>query len=313
MGTVDVADEAPFEVCDERFRRLLREDSVLQRLWSGAEWSEGPVYLPDRDCVLWSDIPNDRVLRWSRLDGVSVEQHPAGFANGHTLDLRGRVIRCEHGGRRISRIEEDGRIVTLVERYHGARLNSPNDVVVKSDGTVWFTDPPYGIVSDREGHRADSELGDNYVFRYDPASQELTIVSDAAEEPNGLAFSPDESVLYVSDTSAALRTDGGGNHHILAFDVVDGERLENPRVFAEISPGLADGFRVDEHGRLFTSSANGVHVYAPDGTRLGRIAVPEVVSNCVFGGPDRDVLYITATTSLYSIRLATRGAARLPR
>ncbi|MGC9221262.1 MAG: SMP-30/gluconolactonase/LRE family protein [Solirubrobacteraceae bacterium] len=297
-----------FEVWDDRFERLLHRESRLERLWSGAQWSEGPVYLPAEDCVLWSDIPNDRVLRWSEHAGVSVELHPAGFANGHAIDLQGRVVRCEHGGRRISRVESDGSVVTVVDNYRGARLNSPNDVVVKSDGTIWFTDPPYGILSDREGHRANSELGGNYVFRFDPGAQELAIVSDALEEPNGLAFSPDESVLYVSDTSAALRKDGTGNHHILAFDVIDGERLLNPRVFAVVSPGLADGFRVDVAGNVFTSSADGIHVYAPDGTRLGRIGVPEVVSNCAFGGPERDRLFITASASLYAIRLATRGA-----
>jgi len=301
-----------FEVWDERFNALVLPDSKVERLWTGAIWAEGPVYLPSEDAVLWSDIPNDRVLRWSQ-GAFSVAQQPADFSNGHTLDLQGRVLRCEHGARRVSRLEPDGTIVGLVDRYQGARLNSPNDVVVKSDGTIWFTDPPYGILSDREGHKAESELGHNYVFRFDPDSGELTIVTDVMKEPNGLAFSPDESVLYVSDTADALRSAAGGNHHILAFDVGDGRTLREPRVFAEISPGLADGFRVDVAGNVFTSSANGIHVYATDGQRLGRIPIPEVVSNYVFGGPDRTRLFITASTSLYSVQLATRGASPLDR
>ena len=196
----------------------------------------------------------------------------------------------------------------VVSHYQGRRLNSPNDVVVKRDGSIWFTDPPYGIVSDHEGHQADSELGDCYVFRFDPATGALRIVSDGIEEPNGLAFSPDETVLYVSDTSAALRKDGSGNHHIVAFDVLGGQDLANPRVFADIHPGLADGFRVDVHGFLYTSSADSVQVYAPDGTRIGRIAVPEKVGNLVFGGDAGDELFICASSSLYRIRLNTRGA-----
>jgi gluconolactonase len=196
----------------------------------------------------------------------------------------------------------------VVDRYQGRRLNSPNDIVVKRDGSLWFTDPPYGILSDREGHQADSELGDCYVFRFDPATGALRIVSDWVVEPNGLAFSPDESLLYVSDTSAALAPPGQGHHHIVVFDVVAGQDLANPRVFAEVSPGLSDGFRVDVHGFVYTSSEDSVQVYHPDGTRIGRIAVPEKVGNLVFGGPAGDTLFICASSSLYRIRLNTRGA-----
>jgi gluconolactonase len=195
----------------------------------------------------------------------------------------------------------------LVTHYQGRRLNSPNDVVVKRDGTIWFTDPPYGIVSNHEGHQAESELGDNYVFRLDPSSGALDVVSTFVEEPNGLAFSPDESVLYVSDTSAALRTDGGGHHHIVAFDVIAGRTLANPRIFAVVSPGLSDGFRIDTRGWLYTSSTDSVQVYHPDGARLAAIPVPEKVGNLTFGGAQRDELYICATTSLYRIRLNARG------
>jgi gluconolactonase len=187
-------------------------------------------------------------------------------------------------------------------------LNSPNDLVVKSDGTIWFTDPPYGILSDREGYKAESELGDNYVFRFDPKSGELTITTDEVVEPNGLAFSPDERVLYVADTSATF--DPNGNHHIVAFDVVRDRAVRNGRVFAVISPGLADGFRVDAQGNVFTSSADSVQVYSPEGERLGKILIPEKVGNLTFGGPDKSRLFIAASTSLYALDLNTRGVQR---
>jgi gluconolactonase len=184
-------------------------------------------------------------------------------------------------------------------------LNSPNDLVAKSDGSIWFTDPTYGILSDREGYKAESELGDNYVFRLDPETRDLSIVTDEIEEPNGLAFSPDESILYLADTSGALRE--AGNHHIMQFDVANGRKLRNGRLFAEINPGLADGLRLDIHGNVFTSALDGVHVYTPAGLRIGRIRVPEKVANLTFGGPDKNRLFITASTSLYSVTLNTRG------
>jgi gluconolactonase len=235
------------------------------------------------------------------------------FTNGHVLASDGSLLHCSHGRRAIVRTRFDaaGRPLgddIVVDRYQDRRLNSPNDIVVKRDGSLWFTDPPYGILSDREGHRADSELGDCYVFRFDPATGALRVVSDFVDEPNGLAFSPDESVLYVSDTSAALRTDGSGHHHIVAFDVPGGQDLAHPRVFAVVEPGLADGFRVDVHGFLYTSSADSVQVYHPDGTRIGRIPVPEKVGNLVFGGEGGNELFICASTSLYRIVLNTRGA-----
>jgi gluconolactonase len=193
----------------------------------------------------------------------------------------------------------------VVDRYRGRRFNSPNDVVVKSDGTIWFTDPPYGIVLPEEGHPGESEIGDCHVFRFDPRSGELDAVADLPDHPNGLAFSPDERRLYVSDTAAALVP--GGNHCIVVFDVVDGRALAHGRVFAVIEPGLPDGMRFDQRGLLYTSSLDAVQVYAEDGTRVGRIPVPEKVGNLTFGGPNRDVMYVCATTSLYRIRLHTRG------
>jgi len=299
---------------DPRAEGLARPDETLERLATGAAWSEGPVWMHEDGSVLWSDIPNDRMLRWHPVDGMTVWRDRVEFTNGHTREADGALLHCSHGQRAIVRTRLDAQARPLadeivVDRYQGRRLNSPNDVVVKRDGTIWFTDPPYGIVSNHEGHQAESELGDNHVFRFDPASGALEIASSVVDEPNGLAFSPDESVLYVSDTSAALRTDGGGHHHIVAFDVIDGRRLANPRVFAVVNPGLADGFRIDARGWLYTSSADSVQVYHPDGTRMARIAVPEKVGNLTFGGSDGNELYVCASTSLYRIRLNTRGAA----
>jgi gluconolactonase len=293
---------------DDRFSVLLKPDATLVRLATGAIWSEGPVYFHEDDSVIWSDIPNNRLLRWSARDGMTVWRQPSNFENGHYRDFEGRLLSCEHGGRCISRTEPDMRKVILVDRYQGKRLNSPNDLVVKSDGTIWFTDPPYGILSDYEGYKAESELGDCYVFRFDPGTGDLTIVTDEVIEPNGLAFSPDETVLYVADTSSAL--DPKDSRHFMAFDVVDGRRLQNGRGFAVIEPGLADGFRVDVHGNIFTSSADSVQVYASDGTRLGKILIPEKVGNLTFGGPQRDRLYIAASSSLYALDLNTQGVQR---
>ena len=286
---------------------------TLERLCTGAIWSEGPVWMPRTQQLLWSDIPNNRMLSWHAEQGMSVWRESVEFTNGHVLEADGSLLHCSHGQRAITRTRFDaqGRVASdevVVSHYQGRRLNSPNDVVVKRDGTIWFTDPPYGILSDYEGYEAESELGDCYVFRFDPRNGSLRVVSDWVEEPNGLAFSPDESVLYVSDTSAALRTDGGGHHHIVAFDVVDGQDLAKPRVFAVVNPGVSDGFRLDDHGFVYTSSQDSVQVYHPDGTRIGRIGVPEKVGNLVFGGPLGNELFICASTSLYRVRLNTRGA-----
>jgi gluconolactonase len=303
------------DVFDPRFAAIAHGAGPLERLCTGAVWSEGPVWMREDGSVLWSDIPNNRMLRWHADSGMSVWRDQIDFTNGHAREADGSLLHCSHGQRAIVRTRFGPGLQPLgdevvVSHWQGRRLNSPNDIVVKSDGTIWFTDPPYGILSDHEGHRADSEIGACHVFRFDPARGALRIVSDFLEHPNGLAFSPDESVLYVSDTSAAVRTDGGGNHHIVAFDMIDGQDLANPRIFAAITPGLADGFRVDVHGHLYTSSEDSVQVYAADGTRIGRIAVPEKVGNLTFGGVDGNELYICASSSLYRITLATRGAVR---
>lgn len=305
--------ETEITVYNTRARSLFPPGATLERLCTGAIWGEGPVWIDEDAALLWSDIPNNRMLRWSERDGMTAWRERVEFTNGHARERDGSVLHCSHGQRAIVRTRlRDGLPFTedeiVVDRFEGKRLNSPNDIIVKSDDTIWFTDPPYGIVADREGHAAESELGANYVFRYDPRTRALSAASDFVEEPNGLAFSPDESVLYVSDTSAALRADGGGNHHIVAFDVVAGRTLANPRVFAVVEPGLADGFRVDHRGWIFTSSADSVQVYHPDGTRLARIGVPEKVANLTFGGRDGNELFICASTSLYRITLNTRGA-----
>jgi len=293
-------------ILDARVRPMLTR-ARLERLCIGAVWSEGPVWLPQDGSVLWSDIPNNRMLRWSESEGMTVWRDQVEFTNGHTLDRQGNLLHCSHGRRAIVRTPlVDGKILpdtadeVLVTRHMGKRLNSPNDLVVDSHDRIWFSDPPYGILSDREGHKADVEQSANHVFCYDPASQQLSAASDWVQEPNGLAFSPDEKLLYVSDTSAALR--GDGNHHIVVFDVHDAV-LENPRVFAEITPGLPDGFRIDAQGWVYTSSEDSVQILHPDGTLLGKIPVPEKVGNLCFGGADGKTLFIAASTSLYRIIL----------
>ena len=295
------------DVLDARFAQVVMHRPMLERLATGATWSEGPLWIAEDDSVLWSDIPNDRMLRWSAQDGMSVWRADVEFTNGHTRDHDGTILHCSHGLRAVYRTDVDGGNQRVVaERWKGRRFNAPNDVVVKSDGTIWFTDPPYGLIVPEEGHGGESEIGDCWVFRLDPHTGALDPVTDVPEHPNGLAFSPDESLLYVSDTSGALPGQGS-NHCIWAFDVVDARALANARVFAEVSPGVPDGIRVDTQGRIFTSALDGVHVYDRDGTRIGRIAVPEKVGNLTFGGAQRDALYIAASTSLYRIRLATQG------
>ncbi len=300
------------EVHDDALLAVIDPTAELELLGRGCIWTEGPVYLPDKHMVLCSDIPNNRIMGWTSSGGFREYRTGVEYTNGHTLDLEGRLVSCSHSNRRIERTEHDGSIVTVVDRYQGRRLNSPNDLAVKSDGTIWFSDPPYGIASDHEGHKADSEMRHCYVFRFDPADGSLVAVSDVVEEPNGLAFSPDESLLYVSDTSAAFREDGGGNHHIMCFDVVGGRALDNPRLFVEMSPGLSDGFRVTTEGHVLSSSGEGIHIYSPDATLLGKILTPDKTSNCAFGGPDGRRLFITASSELYAIDVklgcAERGA-----
>jgi len=296
------------ESFDRLFDSFVIGNASLEKLWTGARWAEGPVWFGDARCLLFSDIPNDRMLRWVEGGPVTVFRQPANYTNGHYRDGQGRLISCEHGGRRVTRTEVDGSITVVADRFEGGRLNSPNDVVVKSDGSVWFTDPPYGIYSHYEGHKAESEYGGQFVFRADPETGAVDVMAEDFVRPNGLAFSPDETILYIADSG--LTEDHDGPHHIRAFDVEDGRRLTGGRILIEVSPGFPDGLRVDTEGFIWSSAADGVHCYAPDGRLLGKILVPETVANVTFGGPERNRLFVTATSSLYSIYLNREGAQR---
>jgi len=300
-----MAREQIYEFDDPRFAHLIVGSARLEELYSGCRWAEGPVWFSDANQLVWSDIPNERMLRWTPEGGVSVFRQPSNFANGHTRDRQGRLISCEHGTRRVSRTEIDGSTTTLAESFGGRRLNSPNDVVVRSDGTIWFTDPTYGILSDYEGYRAEPEQENRNVYRLDPETGDLAAVATDFNQPNGLAFSPDETILYVADSGASH--DDALPRHIRAFDVVNG-RLANGRVFATIDKGIPDGIRTDTAGNLWSSAGDGVHCFAPDGVRIGKILVPQTVANLTFGGPRRNRLFITATTSLYAIYVAVAGA-----
>ena len=301
-----------FIVLDPRFESLIIGHVRLEKLYTGTRWAEGPVYVPAGKYLVWSDIPNDRLMRYDEMSGaVAVFAHPCGYHNGHTLDRQGRIVSCEHGGRRVSRLEHDGSTTALATHYDGKRLNSPNDVVEKSDGSVWFTDPTYGIDSSYEGYQAAEEIGASNVYRVDAATGAVTAVVTDMVRPNGLAFSTDERCLYVADTGASHVK--GHPRVIRAYDVAaDGRSVSNGRVFAESDSGFFDGFQVDIHGNIWTSTATGVNCYAPDGTLIGKIPVPELVSNLTFGGPKRNRIYITAQTSLYSVFVATHGAGFKP-
>ena len=277
------------------------------RLATGATWLEGPAWTPWG--LLVSDIPANRILRWDGAEGFEVFATDAEFSNGRTTAPDGRVYQCSHGRRAVEELHADGSVTPLADRFGQARLNSPNDVVVGPDGAIWFTDPPYGIIQAHEGHPGEREYGDHYVFRFDPLTGEIRPVVTDVEEPNGLAFAPDGRTLYVADTSAALQPEGRGNRHIRAYDVVEGRACKNGRVFAVMTEGLADGFRVDAEGRIWTSHGTNVTVIGPDGQWLETIPVPELVGNLCFGGPGGTQLFIAASTSLYRIQTFTSAAA----
>jgi gluconolactonase len=292
--------QSDYEIIHPRFASLMLGNCRLEKIHSGTRWAEGPCYFGDTGVLIWSDIPNNRMLRYVEGLGVDVFRQPSNCSNGNTRDRQGRLISCEHEARRVTRTEWDGTITVLADRYQGHRLNSPNDVVVKSDGSIWFTDPPYGILSDYEGKKSASEQDHNYVFRLDSASNALSAVVSDFDKPNGLAFSPDETRLYVVDS--------GRPRHMRVFDVIDGKQLSGGRVFADCDAGTFDGLRVDTEGNLWTSTKAGINIYAPDGELLGKIRVPEAVANLTFGGPKHNRLFITATTSLYSVFVNARGA-----
>ncbi len=295
-----------FEILDRRFKSYVLFNAGLERIADGCRWTEGPVWFGDADCLLFSDIPNNRILRWIEGVGVSVYRQPSHYANGGTRDREGRLISCLHGARSVVRTEHDGRITTLVDRIGGKRLNSPNDVVVKSDGSIWFTDPHYGIAMDYEGGRAEEELPCR-VYRLDPGGR-IDVVSDAFACPNGLCFSPDETRLYIAETGRM--GDDSVERQISVFDVLDADsgRLGAGRPFYAPSVGAADGFRCDEDGNVWTSAGDGVHCVSPEGELLGRIRIPQTVSNVAFGGRHRSRLFICASHEVYAIYLNRRGA-----
>ncbi|MCY4408849.1 MAG: SMP-30/gluconolactonase/LRE family protein [Caldilineaceae bacterium] len=310
-GTVRYPDPA-VEVLDDRFSKYRIGNAVVERLFTGCRWAEGPVWFGDARCLIWSDIPNNRMLRWNEESGeVSVYRSPAHHTNGNTRDRQGRLVSCEHTGRRVTRTEHDGSITVLMDSFEGKRLSSPNDVVVHSDGSVWFTDPGYGIMLNYEGQVAEAELP-NRVYRLDPDSGEAAIVADDFLRPNGLCFSPDEELLYIVDTGRSHDPDGPS--HIRVFDVTADNRLENGRVFVDMNPGMADGIRCDEDGNLWAAAGwagpgfDGAHCYAPDRTRIGQIHLPEICANLCFGGAGKNRLFMASSQSIYAVYVETAGA-----
>lgn len=286
-----------FERFDERFARV-NGDEYVDVLYDGGRWLEGPAYSPAWRCLLFSDIPNDRVLRWDETTGaVGVWRGPAGYANGRTIDRQGRVLSCEQGTRAVTRIEPDGSRTVLADRWEGRRFNSPNDLVEHSDGSVWFTDPSYGIDSDYEGHRAAAEIGGCHVYRRDPDGSVTRVAVDFAK-PNGLAFSADERTLYVVDTA---------HMHVRAFRVGPDRSLRGGEVFGTCDAGSFDGLRIDDAGRVWVAAHDGLHCFDPDGALLGKLRLPEVCSNLTFGGPKRNVLFVTASNTLYAVMLNVAG------
>ena len=296
-----------FEIIEPEFAECFVGHARVERLWTGARWSEGPVWFAAGRYLLWSDIPNNRILRYDDTDGsVSTFRQPSNNSNGHTVDRQGRLVSCEHLTRRVTRTEHDGSVTVIADNYRGKRLNSPNDVVVKSDGSVWFTDPSYGILMDYEGDRADSEICACHVYRVD-SSGDITIVANDYHKPNGLAFSPDETMLYIADTGITHNADGP--KHIRRHMVGADGTLSGGEVFATCTEGLFDGFRLDTHGRIWSSAADCVHCINSDGQLIGKVHIPELVGNVCFGGEKLNRLFIAGTTSLYSVFLNVNGVS----
>ena len=294
------------ESYDPRFEALVLFNAELEQLAEGFRWLEGPVWFGDQRCLLFSDIPGNRTLRWSEQHGVSTFLEPSEFANGQTRDREGRLIQCHHRSRCLTRLEHNGSITTLVSQAHGHRLNAPNDVVVKSDGSIWFSDPLYGLMNDYEGGRQRSEQPPA-LYRLDPDSGQINAVATDFDGPNGLAFSPDEQLLYVAESGAPGASEP--RQYIRRFQVnSDGCSLSGGEIFHTINPGWADGFRVDEHGNLWSSAADGVHVIAPDGVLIGKVLVPKRVSNLCFGDRFGSRLFLCASTALYALFTGTRSA-----
>jgi len=296
-----------FEIIRPEFADRILFHAHVERLWTGGRWCEGPAWFAAGRYLVWSDIPNDRMMRFDDTDGsVSVFRQPSQNANGNGIDRQGRLVTCEHLSRRVTRTGHNGSVTVLADRFEGRKFNSPNDVVVRADGSIWFTDPPYGILMDYEGRRADSEIGGCHVYRFDPDTDDVTAVATDYVKPNGLAFSPDEQYLYIADTGRSHDPDGPAHirRHIVSDD---GRTLSGGEVFATCSSGMFDGFRVDRDGYLWSSAGDGVHCLSPDGDLVGKIHIPETVANVCFGGPKLNRLFITATTSLYAVFLNSNG------
>jgi len=297
--TPDAASSLPPEI--------LPADSKLQTLATGLGFTEGPVWTnQDGGYLLFSDIPNSKILKWTAKAGLTTFREKSNQANGNTRDREGRLLSCEHESRRVTLTEKDGSITILADSYNNKKLNSPNDIVVKSDGTLWFTDPPYGLPKGEL-----KEQAHNFVFCYDPSVKTLAPVAEDFDMPNGLCFSPDETKLYIADS--------GAPHHIRVFDIEPAInsrealipwRLTNGKIFCTIDKGVPDGIRCDEKGNVFSTAGDGIQIFSPEGKLLGKIPVPQSPANCCFGGQDNKTLFITARTTLYSIRLSTAGAIR---
>ncbi|WP_213953410.1 SMP-30/gluconolactonase/LRE family protein [Variovorax sp. dw_954] len=295
-------------VLDPRFSKYMIFSAAIERIATGMRWAEGPVWFGDHRCLLWSDIPNNRVMRWDEPSGdVTVFRQPSNFANGHTRDRQGRLLSCEHGSRSVTRTEHDGRVTVILDKFDGKRLNSPNDIVVKSDDSIWFTDPPFGILGHYEGHRAEAELPTN-IYRVDGKTGHATVVRSSVNRPNGLCFSPDEKRLYVVES-------GTTPPRIRVFDVSDGgDQLYNDGVFYSCKKGeRPDGFRCDVDGNLWAGwgtgeGQDGVRVFAPDGKPIGHITLPERCANLCFGGVARNRLFMAASQSVYALYVNTQGA-----